>query len=100
MRNAIRRIPLPIDGGPREIFRAEQRVFRCPKCGNVKDRDHNASINIDNIAFHVGRGTPEVTLGEIAPIHSDILGASVVVEPRSPHPLGVYCRLLLLWITA
>ncbi len=26
------------------------RVFKCSKCGNIKDRDHNAAINIENRA--------------------------------------------------
>jgi putative transposase len=34
------------------------RTFRCTSCGNVRDRDHNAAINIFK---RVGRGTPEFT---------------------------------------
>lgn len=34
------------------------RVFRCSKCGNVKDRDRNAAINIEN---RVRADCPEVT---------------------------------------
>lgn len=35
------------------------RVFRCSKCGNVKDRDHNAAINIEHRA--VGTDCAELT---------------------------------------
>ncbi len=38
------------------------RVHKCPKCGLVLDRDHNAAINILN---KVGRDTPELTSVEM-----------------------------------
>ncbi|MEA1868545.1 MAG: transposase [Euryarchaeota archaeon] len=36
-----------------------QRTYRCPDCGAVMDRDHNAAINILN--KHVGTDCVELT---------------------------------------
>ncbi len=41
------------------------RVFRCSRCGNTKDRDWNAAINIEN---RIGTDCTEFTLVEIEPI--------------------------------
>ncbi len=45
--------------GNKETLTLTDRVFRCSKCGNIKDRDHNAAINIENRA--VGTDCPELT---------------------------------------
>jgi putative transposase len=42
------------------------RVFRCSKCGNTKDRDYNAAINIENRS--IGTDCTEFTPVEIEPI--------------------------------
>ena len=34
--------------GNKETMTLADRVFRCSKCGNIKDRDHNAAINIES----------------------------------------------------
>ncbi|MEA1870341.1 MAG: transposase, partial [Euryarchaeota archaeon] len=52
-----------------------QRTYRCPDCGNVMDRDHNAAINILN--KHVGTDCVEFT-----PVESLALAAR-----RSRKPL-------------
>lgn len=44
------------------------RVFRCSNCGNVKDRDHNAAINIENRSISIGTDCTEFTPVEIEPI--------------------------------
>ncbi len=48
--------------GNREILTLADRVFRCSRCGNIEDRDVNASINIKNRA--VGTDCPELTPAE------------------------------------
>ena len=35
-----------------------QRTYNCPECGNVMDRDHNASINILQIGQELSESTP------------------------------------------
>ncbi|OEU74069.1 MAG: hypothetical protein BA864_06930 [Desulfuromonadales bacterium C00003093] len=40
-----------------------QRTYRCPDCGNVMDRDHNAAINIKN--RHVPTDCGELTPAEM-----------------------------------
>jgi len=45
--------------GNTEHLTLADRVFRCSKCGNVKDRDWNAAINIKNRV--VGADCPELT---------------------------------------
>lgn len=47
------------------------RVFRCSKCGNVKDRDHNAAINIESKAIH----TDSVELTPVESMHEQLVEA-------------------------
>lgn len=49
--------------GNKEILTLADRVFRCSRCGNIKDRDHNAAINIEN------RAVP-TDCGELTPVES------------------------------
>ena len=46
-----------------EYLTLADRVFRCSKCGNIKDRDHNAAINIEH------RAVP-TDCGELTPVES------------------------------
>jgi putative transposase len=39
--------------GNTEIMTLADRVFRCSNCGNVKDRDHNAAINIESRSMYI-----------------------------------------------
>ena len=43
-----------------------QRTYNCPECGNVMDRDHNASVNILQIGQGLAESTP-VELVALAP---------------------------------
>jgi putative transposase len=52
--------------GNKEIMTLVDRVFRCSNCGSVKDRDHNAAINIKNRS--IGTDCTEFTPVEIEPI--------------------------------
>lgn len=45
--------------GNKETLTLADRVFRCSRCGNIEDRDINASINIKYRA--VGTDCPELT---------------------------------------
>jgi len=58
------------------------REHRCPTCGLVMDRDHNAARNILYKALlEVGQGLPELTPVEMRPLLQDFgSGASFVVE--------------------
>ncbi|WAM22659.1 MAG: transposase (plasmid) [Candidatus Methanoperedens sp.] len=49
-----------------EHLRLADRVFRCSRCGNVKDRDHNAAINIENRT--IGTDCTEFTPVEMEPL--------------------------------
>ncbi|RKX52657.1 MAG: hypothetical protein DRP25_01865 [Thermotoga sp.] len=64
------------------------REHRCPTCGLVMDRDHNAAKNILNKALQeVGSGRPELTPVEMRPLLHSMGGASLVEEAGSPHHL-------------
>jgi len=39
--------------GNREDMPLSQRTFKCSKCGNIKDRDHNSAINIRNEGLRI-----------------------------------------------
>jgi len=52
--------------GNKEIMTLADRTFRCSKCGSIKDRDHNAAINIENRS--IGTDCTEFTPVEIEPI--------------------------------
>jgi len=57
------------------------RTHKCPDCGLVMDRDHNAAINILNKALQeVGSVRPELTPVEMRPLLHPIDGASLVEE--------------------
>jgi len=57
------------------------REHRCPSCGLVMDRDHNAAINILNKALkEVGSVRPELTPVEMGPLFHQIGEVSPVVE--------------------
>ena len=57
------------------------REHRCPHCGLVMDRDHNAAINILNKALQeVGSVRPELTPVEMRPLLHPMGGASLVEE--------------------
>jgi len=57
------------------------REHRCPSCGLVMDRDHNAAINILNKALkEVGAVRPELTPVEMGPLFHQIGEVSPVVE--------------------
>ena len=58
------------------------RTHKCPECGLILDRDHNAAINILNKALlEVGSVRPELTPVEMRPLLPDSgLGASLVEE--------------------
>lgn len=43
-------------GTKTQDLKLSQRVFRCPVCGNVKDRDVNAAINLDNYSVATDQG--------------------------------------------
>ena len=62
------------------------REHKCPSCGLVLDRDHNAAINILNKALlEVGQGLPEHTPVEMRPLPQDFgSGASFVGESGIP----------------
>ncbi|MBU4201659.1 MAG: transposase [Candidatus Altiarchaeota archaeon] len=60
------------------------REHRCPACGLVMDRDHNAAINILNKALlEVGSVRPELTPVEMRPLLHPMDGASFVKEAGS-----------------
>jgi len=65
--------------GNKEILTLADRVFRCSKCGSIKDRDHNAAINIEN------RVVP-TDCGELTPVESM---QKQLVEAGSP---ALKCR--------
>lgn len=52
--------------GNKEQLTLADRTFRCSNCGNVKDRDHNAAINIEKRS--IGTDCTEFTPVEIEPI--------------------------------
>ena len=54
--------------GNKEIMTLADRTFRCSKCGSIKDRDHNAAINIENRSVSVPADCREFTSVEIEPI--------------------------------
>ena len=57
------------------------REHRCPTCGLVMDRDHNAAKNILNKALQeVGSVRPELTPVEMRPLLPPMGGASLVEE--------------------
>jgi len=57
------------------------REHRCPTCGLVMDRDHNAARNILNKALlEVGSVRPELTPVEMRPLLHPMDGASLVRE--------------------
>ncbi|MBU4266040.1 MAG: transposase [Candidatus Altiarchaeales archaeon] len=60
------------------------RIHKCPACGLVMDRDHNAAINILNKALkEVGSVRPELTPVEMRPLLHLMGGASLVKEAGS-----------------
>ena len=60
------------------------RTHKCPACGLVMDRDHNAAINILNKALkEVGSVRPELTPVEMRPLLRPLGGASLVKEAGS-----------------
>jgi len=83
------------------------RTHRCPHCGLVMDRDHNAAINILYQALQeVGSVRPELTPDlrirrfvsserssisqmEMRPLLHSMSGACLVKEAGSPHALAV-----------
>lgn len=75
--------------GARVVKSLSERTHRCPCCGLVLDRDHNAAINILQRGLKtVGRGTPEPNAwGESSLCRSpgDGRTASGFVEPRIPR---------------
>ncbi|MCG2782949.1 MAG: transposase [Candidatus Altiarchaeales archaeon] len=65
------------------------RTHRCPACGLVMDRDHNAAINILNKALkEVGSVRPELTPVEMIPLPHPMDGACLVKEAGSPNALA------------
>jgi putative transposase len=38
--------------GHRMKMPLSKRIYECPKCGNVKDRDHNSALNILSMGLH------------------------------------------------
>jgi len=48
--------------GHRQIMPLSERVYRCPCCGSVKDRDHNAALNILTLGLQsLGLAAPKGT---------------------------------------
>jgi len=71
--------------GNRVYKRVWIRTHKCPACGLVMDRDHNAAINILNKALkEVGSVRPELTPVEMRPLLHPMDGASFVKEAGSP----------------
>jgi len=57
------------------------REHRCPACGLVMDRDHNAAINILNKALkEVGSVRPELTPAEMRPLLQDFGSEASLVK--------------------
>jgi putative transposase len=46
-----------------------QRIYRCPECGNVIDRDLNAAINLRNLTGIGNTGS----MPEVSPMRSDLI---------------------------
>ncbi|MCG2782374.1 MAG: transposase [Candidatus Altiarchaeales archaeon] len=67
------------------------RTHKCPACGLVMDRDHNAAINILNKALkEVGSVRPELTPVEMRPLLQNFgSGACPAEEAGSLHALAV-----------
>jgi len=74
-----------------QIVALSERTYRCPSCGYMANRDHNASTNIlelgvelSGIQTAVGMGVPEFTPVETRPILAEatrpMMRASLVVE--------------------
>lgn len=60
-----------------------ERVYHCPACGAITDRDVNAAINILKRGI-LRQGLPSMLL-EVAPLPTPIqVSASAIVEGRSP----------------
>jgi putative transposase len=78
--------------GHLQIVALSERTYRCPNCGYVANRDHNASTNILELGVElsgirtviVGMGVPEFTPVETGPILSEaarpMMEASLVAE--------------------
>jgi len=52
-----------------------QRTHRCPYCGLVMDRDHNAALNILTRGREIGRGPPESR-----PVEEETTTSQMVVQ--------------------
>ncbi|MFX0116130.1 MAG: zinc ribbon domain-containing protein, partial [Candidatus Hodarchaeota archaeon] len=52
--------------GHQQKLTLEERIYHCPECGLLTDRDHNAARNLYDEGFHqLGMESPEVTPAEI-----------------------------------
>ncbi|MBQ7219989.1 MAG: transposase [Synergistaceae bacterium] len=38
-------------GHVREKLRLDERIYHCPECGHETDRDYNAAVNLENLAY-------------------------------------------------
>jgi putative transposase len=63
------------------------RVHDCPHCGVVLDRDHNAALNIKDLA--VGITDNQNACGRLVRLPSTSVGEARAVESGSPIPLWV-----------
>jgi hypothetical protein len=52
--------------GSKQKLPLDERTYRCPECGLIINRDHNATRNIEQEGLHqLGMESPEVTPAEI-----------------------------------
>lgn len=75
--------------GHRQKMPLNKRTYSCPQCGNVIDRDYNASINLYKlISKKIGRVPPEYTLADLTALQNCLVTNKIAtskVETRMQH---------------